>query len=82
MLFRSSLAASVHEAIQELNAAVGFTPEVQELAKQGVKLSLKAVGSSPKLAAVLKTFIQEKEKFFMRSKIPSLSSQSMPKNKL
>jgi HD-GYP domain-containing protein (c-di-GMP phosphodiesterase class II) len=43
----------VQEAIQELVNSVGFTPEVQQLAKKNVQLAMKQIGSNPKLSTLL-----------------------------
>jgi HD-GYP domain-containing protein (c-di-GMP phosphodiesterase class II) len=42
------------EAIQELVHRVGFTEEVQELAKKNVQLTLKTIGAHPRLQDLLK----------------------------
>ena len=52
----TKLAQSVHEAIQELVANVGFTPEVQNLVKTQVDISLKAIGKDPGLADLMRKF--------------------------
>ncbi len=41
------------EAIHELANRIGFTDEVQELAKQNVALTLKAIGANPKLSDIV-----------------------------
>jgi HD-GYP domain-containing protein (c-di-GMP phosphodiesterase class II) len=41
------------EAVQELVHSVGFNEEVQEIAKKNVELTLKAVGSNPRLADII-----------------------------
>lgn len=48
-----------HEAIQELVHRVGFNEEVQELAKKNVQLTLKAVGSNPRLADLIGKITRE-----------------------
>ncbi|MGE3260971.1 MAG: HD-GYP domain-containing protein [Bacteriovoracia bacterium] len=46
-------AEMAQEAMQELVHRVGFTPEVQTLAKKNVQLVLKAIGDKPKLSALI-----------------------------
>lgn len=46
------------EAIHELVHKVGFTEEVQELAKKNVELTLKTIGAHPKLSDLLKNVAQ------------------------
>lgn len=48
-----------HEAIHELVQRVGFTPEVQELARKNVELTLKSVGQNPKLAELIQRVTKE-----------------------
>lgn len=43
------------EMIRELTNRIGFTPEVQELAKTNVDLAVKAIGGNPKLSDLLKS---------------------------
>lgn len=45
--------AEVQEVIQELALKIGFTPEIQAIAKSNVELAVKAVGTNPKLSKVL-----------------------------
>ncbi len=47
------VAGQLSDAVRELNSYLGFTPEVQAIAKEGVKLTLKSIGASPKLGKVL-----------------------------
>jgi HD-GYP domain-containing protein (c-di-GMP phosphodiesterase class II) len=47
------IADQVTETIQSLAASVGFTPEVQGLAKTQVQMTIKAMGKSPKLSKLL-----------------------------
>ncbi len=56
-----------HEAIQELVHKVGFTEEVQELAKKNVQLTLKAVGSNPRLADLIGKITKEGNYISMHS---------------
>jgi HD-GYP domain-containing protein (c-di-GMP phosphodiesterase class II) len=48
------VAYTAQEVIQSLGALLGFTPEVQEIAKQGIKATLAVVGTNPKLQDFLK----------------------------
>lgn len=41
---------SIYETIQSLGGSVGFTPEVQQMAKTQVQLTMKAMGKSPRLS--------------------------------
>lgn len=59
----AQVAANVHEAVVELGGVVGFTPEVQELAKAGVKSALKSIGTSPRLAKFLRNLATERDKY-------------------
>jgi hypothetical protein len=43
---------SVYETIQSLSGSLGFTPQVQEMAKTQVQLTLKAMGKSPRLSKI------------------------------
>jgi hypothetical protein len=52
-------AEMTQEAVQELVHRVGFTPEVQTLAKKNVELSLKAIGSQPKLSSLIQKVIKD-----------------------
>lgn len=54
---------NIHEAVANLGLKLGFTPEVQELAKEGIKMTLKSMGTSPKLAKHLKALLAEKDKY-------------------
>ena len=46
------VARQVQEAVQELGLTLGFTPEVQAIAKQGVDIAVKSIGKSPRLSKV------------------------------
>ncbi len=46
-------AAEVHSLIRELAERMGFDPTVQELARQHIQLTIKAVGQSPQLSVAL-----------------------------
>lgn len=50
---RSNVA--VHESVQELAKRVGFTPEVQELAKCQVELAVQSASKNPRLADLLES---------------------------
>jgi hypothetical protein len=45
----SRSAQTAHETVAELGRRVGFTPEVQELAKAQIQMTMKAMGRSPRL---------------------------------
>lgn len=60
------VARQVQEAVQELGAILGFTPEVQQLAKQGVEVGVKAIGKSPRLARVFQ-ILQKDDKNYLSS---------------
>ena len=53
----SYLHASIHESVQELTDKMGFTREVQALAKSQVQLTVKAMGKKP----ILKKLLQKLE---------------------
>lgn len=46
-------AGQVQDVVFELTSRLGFTPEVRELAQQNVKLTLRAIGASPRLSKAL-----------------------------
>lgn len=46
-------ASEVQEMIQEVSSRLGFTKEVQEIAKSNIALTVKAIGASPKLSSAL-----------------------------
>ena len=57
-------AASAQEAVLELGNRIGFTPEVQALARQGMLTTLKTIGSGkPPLAKIVKGILAEKDKY-------------------
>ena len=56
-------AAGVHEMVHELGNVLGFTDEVQQVAKQGVQLALKAIGTNPKLSQIIHAMGREKDKY-------------------
>ncbi|MGK5085929.1 HD domain-containing phosphohydrolase [Bdellovibrionota bacterium FG-2] len=58
-----TLAISAHEVILELGKRVGFTPEVQALAKESIKLTIKSVGNNPKLSKMLRSFVRDKKRY-------------------
>lgn len=57
------LGGVVHEVIQELHNQIGFTKEVQDLAKTQVQLTLKAMGKDPDLVDILKKLRASGEKY-------------------
>lgn len=46
-------AEMAHETVHELIEQVGFTEEVQEIAKKNVELGLKAIGANPRLSDLI-----------------------------
>lgn len=50
---------AAQETVQDLVARVGFTIEVQELAKKNVELTLKTVGKNPKLNDILNRILTD-----------------------
>jgi HD-GYP domain-containing protein (c-di-GMP phosphodiesterase class II) len=46
-------ASEVHSLIRELSDRMGFDPTVQELARQHIQLTIKAIGQSPKITSAL-----------------------------
>lgn len=50
-----STVGEVQDLIQELSGRLGFTKEVQELVHSNIKLTIKAIGASPKLTRILGT---------------------------
>lgn len=46
--------SEVHELIQELSSRLGFTEEVQELARRNIQLTIKSIGHNPQLIDALK----------------------------
>ncbi|MCB0412761.1 MAG: HD domain-containing protein [Bdellovibrionales bacterium] len=58
------LSASVHESIAEMQKLVGFTPEVKKLAEEGVRLTLRSIGKSPKLKNFMSTLDQYQGSYF------------------
>jgi HD-GYP domain-containing protein (c-di-GMP phosphodiesterase class II) len=57
------IASAAHETLRELSHRVGFTPEIQEAAKQAVALSVKSMGKSPRLNQVLKRIQSEADSY-------------------
>ncbi len=47
------------EIMQEVITKTGFTPQVQEMAKKTVNLTLKVLGNNPKLSSILKRMKRE-----------------------
>jgi HD-GYP domain-containing protein (c-di-GMP phosphodiesterase class II) len=48
-----NLTLSTHEMVIELTSKLGFTPEVQKLARENVRLVLKVIGRNPKISNAL-----------------------------
>ncbi len=46
-------ASEVHSLIRELSDRMGFDPTVQELARQHIQLTIKAIGQSPQITSAL-----------------------------
>jgi HD-GYP domain-containing protein (c-di-GMP phosphodiesterase class II) len=59
----AEIAEQAHEVLRELTQRVGFTPEVQEAAKETVKLSMKIMGKSPRLAQILQRIQAEPKNY-------------------
>lgn len=59
----TKLVGDVQEAISDLANKVGFTPEVQQLTKTSVAMTVKAMGQNPNLAQVLERIDREKGKY-------------------
>ncbi len=57
------VAISAHEAILELGKRIGFTPAVQALAKESIKVTIKSVGNNPKLSKILRAFVRDKRRY-------------------
>lgn len=69
------VAFQVHDAVRELASTLGFTPEVQQIAKQGVDIAVKAIGSSPRLAKVFQ-ILQKDEKNYLSAHSMALAHVS------
>ncbi|MGK5086873.1 HD domain-containing phosphohydrolase [Bdellovibrionota bacterium FG-2] len=54
------LAISTQDAILELSTKLGFTKEIEAVAKENVKLAVKAVGQNPQLSKILMAFVTAK----------------------
>ncbi len=61
-----SAVTEVQDLIQELSSRLGFTEEVQEMARSNVKLAIKTIGASPKLTRALSSS-QMKSKNYISS---------------
>lgn len=57
--------AEAHQTVQDILERTGFTEEVQEIARQSVKLALKVMGETPELMAILARLRENKEKYIM-----------------
>lgn len=62
-------ALSVHETVTSLSNGLGFTPEVQALAKQGIRLTLKNVGNNPQLKKILLTLMDTKGNYISKHSV-------------
>ncbi len=54
------LAISTQDAILELSSKLGFTKEIEFVARENVKLAVKAVGKNPQLSKILMAFVTAK----------------------
>lgn len=59
----AKLNEQVHETVHDLTAQMGFTKEVQELTKTQVNLTVKAMGTDPKLQDILDKLKSEEGKY-------------------
>ena len=59
----SEISQAVHETVQELISRVGLTPELQDLVKSNIQLSMKSMGRSPKLHHVIKALIKDPKRY-------------------
>ncbi len=58
------VATSIHETVAELGGKLGFTPEVQALARQGMLMTIKAVGSgNSMLANIFRSIAADKDNY-------------------
>jgi HD-GYP domain-containing protein (c-di-GMP phosphodiesterase class II) len=58
-----SMAEEAQETLQSLVKQFGFTPKVQEITKQQVALTIKAMGKSPKLGDILDRLKENDKKY-------------------
>lgn len=56
-------ANAAHELASELMQRLGFTSEIQEIAKSGIRLTLQSIGTSPKLGNILRLLSRDKDKY-------------------
>lgn len=54
---------AVHETVQELLNKIGATPEVQEVVKANIQLTIKSMGKNQRLSEVLKRLEVDREKY-------------------
>lgn len=57
------VSVSVHETVHELTHKMGFTTEVQDVAREQVKVTLKSLGDHPKLSKVLELMSKGNERY-------------------
>ena len=57
------ISQAVHESVQELLSHIGPTPDIQDLVKANIQLSMKAIGRNPKLANVVKALTRDPKKY-------------------
>ncbi len=57
-------ASQAQEAVMELGNRIGFTPEVQALAKQGMLMTVKTIGAGkPQLSKIIKGILADKDRY-------------------
>ncbi len=56
-------AGAIHEAIQDLGTVMGYTPDVELVAKQGVALTMRSIGNAPRLSQFLSALNRDKGKY-------------------
>lgn len=59
----AQVATHVQQTVGDLARALGFTPEIQELAKQGIQATMKVIGRSPRLSNLMRTLVVDKDKY-------------------
>ena len=55
--------SEVQSMVQDLADRIGFTPEIQDLARQNIQLTVKAIGASPKLTNVFSSSLLKSKNF-------------------
>ena len=54
---------SVHEVVHELSSRLGFTAEVQQLAKENIRMTVKSIGSNPRFSEILNRLNRDPDKY-------------------